>query len=104
MIVQIGYISGRTVKFSAYDANNDLRGAALQELAEIGATGVFRVEPSTHFETGDFVAVYDTTGTDFIVGYGEYKPKIDGENITVGTPGLPEEPSDILNVYDERIK
>ena len=116
--IKFGWITGETLTFSAYQPDGNARGAADQNLPEVGVTGYYTATPSTALVGGDVVMVNDGT---FNVGFGEYRSEVDcvlieGANFTdtlIGADGdtleslsdqmdiLSAQGSKVLNVYDE---
>lgn len=115
--IKFGWRSGETLTFTALQPDGSARGAADQNLPEVGVTGYYTATPSTTLVAGDVVVVDD--GTDK-VGFGEYRTEvncvlIEGEDFTdtlIGADGdtleslsdqmdvLSAQGSRVLNVYE----
>lgn len=116
--VKFGWRAGETLTFTPLQADGTARGAADQNLAEVGATGYYTATPSTALVAGDVVVVDDGTNK---VGFGEYRSEVDavlieGEDFTdtlIGADGdtleslsdqmdvLSAQKSQVLNVYEK---
>lgn len=114
--VKFGWKSGETLTFTALQPDGSARGAADQNLPEIGVTGYYTATPSTALVAGDVVVVDDGTNK---VGFGEYRSEVDCvliegadftdtligadsdtlETLSDQLDGLSAEDAKVLNVY-----
>lgn len=119
--IKFGWQTGETLTFTALQPDGSARGAADQNLPEIGATGYYTATPSTVLVAGDVVVVDDGT---LKVGFGEYRMEVDcvlieGADFTdtlIGADGdtleslsdqmdvLSTDQNRVVNVYDETIQ
>jgi len=117
--IQFGWKTGDTLTMTPLQPDGSARGAADQNLPEIGATGYYTALVATDLIAGDVVVVSDATR---VIGFGVYRREvncvlIEGADFTdtlIGADGdtledlsdqmdfLSSQKSQILNVYDDR--
>ena len=72
--VKFGWKTGDTLTMTPLQPDGTARGAADQNLPEIGATGYYTAIVSTDLVAGDVVVASDATR---VVGFGEYRSEVD---------------------------
>ena len=76
--IKMGYVSGKTLTYGAYQPDGTVRTAAGTALPEIGATGYY-VASDANLAAGDVVIVKEGT---VVRGAGEYKPEVSASEIS----------------------
>ena len=76
--ITLGYRTGATLTYGAYEPDGSVRTAAATALAEEGATGYYHATDAS-IQAGDIVIVLEGGDT---VAYGEYQPQVISDTIS----------------------